>query len=389
MFKYFTLICWFLLLGGKAFSKLNIGGLVYAHDMLLFLPMPFLIYHLKFYKSLIKNYLFTFISIIYLVFSFFNSSAPIEILLRQFMLFAYFSATLFYYNYFKQNQKFHYELKTFLNEFGILSLVIHVTFLAYSFFIMQDDFFEPDSYHYYSPISIIGVLIFGLNSLTLQQSNLKKIIIIISVSFLLSLTGHSSAFLSYLAGIFIFYYSTIPKIFKIFAFIAFICLLLWIIITVKSFTDVNAMWRLFYWGLTAKRIFIDNFGIFGMGFGVPYADENTAFFLEVLQGYTTNLQDETEKYLSPMHNSFLTIAFNLGGIIALYFIIFPIIRAIKNILKKGKVPIDHKKNVLVLASFSVWSSLNVVLELPHSAILFWLVFFSVIDFDFSYNKILS
>lgn len=376
MLKYFFLICWLLLFLGKGFSKLNLFSSIYAHDFALFLPLPYLLINFKIFKNHLKYIFFIVVVLGYLIYSFIRNIAPIEIILRQFMLFGYLISTFIYFNYFMRARNFVLDAYRFLILFSKISIVIHVSYLLYCAIILDDAFFEPDSYHYYSPISIFGLIIFGIYILLSNFLFWYKSVLVLIVIFLLSLTGHSSAFLAYVTAIVIYYYKSIPKLFKLFALILILLLFSWIVYSFSSFTDVNAMWRLFYWFLTIKKILVNNFGILGFGFGVPYADDEVSYFLEVVQGYTTNLEDESEKYLSPMHNSFITMAFNIGA--ALVMIIF--IRTIYSIFHKTiqYQKLDKIRHLFALAliAMSVWCSLNVVLELPHSAILFWFVYFT-------------
>ena len=93
--------------------------------------------------------------------------------------------------------------------------------------------------------------------------------------------------------------------------------------------------------------------------------------------------------LAGIYNSFFTICFHTG-FISLVLLLTPI----KNIVKyffidSSKTQPDKNKVFLLLLLFSymVWVSFNVVLELPHSAMLFWLVFFVSIEY-FNSNRYL-
>jgi len=139
------------------------------------------------------------------------------------------------------------------------------------------------------------------------------------------------------------------------------------------FHDANAMWRIYYWMMVSKKIFIKNFAILGNGFGVPYADKNIAYFLQVVHGATTKLGDGIKGYLIPFHNSFLTIAFHIGLLPSL-LLYYPFVKFVRNSSFYFK---DRQMKYLFicLIGLSVWCSFNVILELPHSSLFYWLIYF--------------
>ena len=86
-----------------------------------------------------------------------------------------------------------------------------------------------------------------------------------------------------------------------------------------------------------------------------------------------------EKYLSPMHNSFLTFAFHIG-LLPSILILIPLGKASIYVFRRNKIKGDKNKDFLILSFIgsSVWASFNVVLELPHSSAFYWLIYFSLI-----------
>ena len=66
---------------------------------------------------------------------------------------------------------------------------------------------------------------------------------------------------------------------------------------IPSFTDANAVWRLAYWGFGLKSIFIENFGIFGNGFGVEYVNEDNIQALSLLFQSANDLNIYEERFL--------------------------------------------------------------------------------------------
>jgi hypothetical protein len=179
------------------------------------------------------------------------------------------------------------------------------------------------------------------------------------------------------------------KLNKLIIFIVFFVIAALIVLKTSFFTDANAQWRLVYWGLTLKGIFVDRVGIFGMGFGVPYSDDEVAYILQVVNGFTAQQSDDLEKYLSPMHNSFITIAFHIGFAFS-FFIIYPLLKILVSIISgRFKSNLNFLFLSLTLVAFSVWSATNVILELPHSSLLYWLLFLAFIYLYPEFSKINS
>jgi O-antigen ligase len=80
------------------------------------------------------------------------------------------------------------------------------------------------------------------------------------------------------------------------------------------------------------------------------------------------------RYLAPPHNSLLTIMFHVGLLPALLLFI-PLGKFFGRILLRPRSA-DPSVNFLVyaLAGCFAWVMFNVILELPHSATFFWLVY---------------
>jgi O-antigen ligase len=82
------------------------------------------------------------------------------------------------------------------------------------------------------------------------------------------------------------------------------------------------------------------------------------------------------RYVAPPHNSLITIMFHVGLIPFLLFLV-PLGSFFKQLLIWPQ-PGDPSIRFLVysLAGCFVWIMLNVILELPHSATFYWLVYLS-------------
>ena len=91
-----------------------------------------------------------------------------------------------------------------------------------------------------------------------------------------------------------------------------------------------------------------------------------------------------EQYLTPMHNSFLTIAYHIG-FLPMLMIFIPLIPVFVYPFKR-KNP-TKEKDFLTLAVIAAigWSSFHVVLELPHSSAFIWLIYFTTV-YQFQVSK---
>lgn len=374
-FNYIKFLLLALLLLGTHFSKFNVVGPIYLYDILLFLFVPVLLFFWRFKKYDIPILGALSVAFIYLFIYFFISKAKLDILLRQFMLFGYLLASYFYFSAYRKIPNFLSSAIKFIVSFGKLSFIIQSIYIVIVLIFITRNIYAPDQYFYYSPILILGLIVYAIYKLVYAK---YKLLWAIPCLLLLTTTGHSSAFLSFLAAIIFYFINKQPKVLRI-AFVILAILGLVLLITYsKQFSDGNAQWRFFYWLFTLKNIFITHFGLLGNGFGVPYSDEQTAYFLEIIKEFTTHLSDEEESYLSPMHNSFLTMAFHIGFLFSV-FIMLPIFKVVKAIFLN---PVIKDKEYLFLAlsliGVSVWAANNVILELPHSSLFYWFIYFAFV-----------
>jgi len=154
-----------------------------------------------------------------------------------------------------------------------------------------------------------------------------------------------------------------------------------LLLQLPQFTDANASWRLMYWNHVLETSVSKNWLIFGNGFGLPYmtiefaqtlADKiNSTFML-------TGVNNEFERWVTPPHNSFLTIVHHIG-LLPAFLILIPLKNFLKQIFIVPKSN-DREELFLFYALFGLiaWVSFNVILEVPHSAICFWLIYFTYI-----------
>jgi len=136
-----------------------------------------------------------------------------------------------------------------------------------------------------------------------------------------------------------------------------------------------------------KESVADYYGVLGHGFGVPFVSQEAILKFREQLNYNIFEHQPEEQLLSPMHNSFITIIFHVGLIPGL-LILIPLWPVFQYLFKRNR----HDKNakldflLLSLAGSMVWTSFNVVLELPHSSAFFWLIYFSLIYEVYRHNK---
>lgn len=369
---YIEIILYALLFFGSYFSKFNLFGPIYLYEVLLLLPIPILLLKVTIKRTDWPFLLVFAASLIYLILSFLKSSVGVDIIIRQFMLFGYLLIAFLYFSIIRKLDNYFEKIKKCLIQFANISAFLQLIYIAFVFLFVTKNIYAQGSYFYYSPICVMGMLLFSVSKLVYSKQKLPWLIF---AAFLLTTTGHSSAFLALLIVVILYYMFKITIRTRFFFLVVCTIIVAAFILTTNYFTDANAQWRLVFWLLTLKNVFIEHYGILGNGFGVPYTDDNANYILEVINGFTGLQSDDTEKYLSPMHNSFLTMAFHIGFIFAL-LILLPIIKAFgKFFISSFPLSKDLLFFTLSLIALSVWSATNVILELPHSSLLFWLVYF--------------
>lgn len=151
-------------------------------------------------------------------------------------------------------------------------------------------------------------------------------------------------------------------------------------VLLPSFTDVNAHWRLIYWQAVVEQI-VENYFILGDGFGIQYISDETIEKLNQLmisKGHINTLITEGEKYTTGAHNSFLSFAQHLG-LLSVFLLFYPLIIRIKDLKIRDNTDLIFL--ILSISGMSVFSFFNVILELPHSSSLYWMVFFALIYYQ--------
>lgn len=372
-----------LLIFDKTFSKFNIIGPLYLYDALLIaLTLISTIYIIKnkIRLTLWPIQLLIGIASLYFIYSYFILESPLNYMIRQFALIIYLvnMYLIFHAIIGTQIQKFNIR---FLIILGILALVTQVGFHFYNSFAVENYLASIfDDFHYFSEMGFMALFLFQVYILVYLKIWWKWIILAL---FLLLITtlGHqgSSVILFFtIIGAYIFIHSKKYQKITIFG-IGLVGLSGLFLFLPSYFLDYNTLWRILYWKITLKDIFISYYGILGHGFGVKFTTP------EILEAMSTQLDSPwfevrpEEQYLTPMHNSFITIAYHIGFVFML-FIFLPLKNMFLYIINRANLSPTKEKDFLTLSLIGLimWSSFHVVLELPHSSALFWLVYFCTI-----------
>jgi len=369
---YLFLILLLLLFLGKYFTKVHVVGPLYLFEAAYVLFFALVLLKLRLRLKYRILYVFALVSIGYLLLSLVTRHGLLGIVMRQYAAFAYFTIFLVCFGVlckYTRNETY----VRYIYLVAVLSVAANLAYLAVQLLMGQLDLKE--GYNYLTPLTVMGIIVYAAHVLTCEKRRLLRYLKFGGTLLLSTTTGHSSAFLAVFILPFLVLFFRLKKIMKILVVSLLVVIIGALILFVPQFSDANAQWRLFYWLYVAKEIMVDNFGVLGKGFGVPYASDALAYLLQVEQGASTHLGEGLESYLSPMHNSFLTIFYHIGflpGLIVFY--------AHYRYYRFRRRVSDRTVDFLGLSLFgmSVWCSLNVVLELPHSSLYYWLVYFALL-----------
>lgn len=373
-----------ILLFGKSFTKLQVVGPLYLHDLCLGL----LVFLCLAFRSRIKipSYsilLMIMIAVGYLIVDllrFRNDGVYFLIAIRQFSLFLYLFCCMLIFACRVRTMPEALKAVSLIRLIGWWAVIVQCIYLTYGFFFVPGfSVFEKNDYNYFTPLVVMGIITFCADAITDNRSLLIKIVKF-TAGLTLSLTlGHSSAFLAVFIILMFYAYVKIRPIQRLFSF-AFILIAVLMLLFLPQFTDTNANWRLLFWKHIMIRSVTDGYLVFGHGFGKAYMTYDYALYMyEVL--HSRIMIDEyypMARHLNPPHNSILTLVFHIGLLPALLF--FTPLRLLSRQLFLKKEPRDENVMFLILSVCGclVWISFNVILELPHTATYFWLVFFTTV-----------
>lgn len=371
-----------LLVFGKEFTKFKVAGPLYLHDLVLgILTLLSINNRRKIVLRFTPVLILIGLSVLYLLFSILFTQPRGELLLitlRQFNLIIYLVCAYFIFNILIKKSEDLDRAIHLIKWIAYASILLQVIFIIYGYiFIKGFDLFSQGEYHYFSPLVIFGVIAYGGHALAYERQAWKRYSKFGFCILLSTTLGHSSAFFALFVLLLLYAFIRITPLQRL---IAVVILLLSVLplFFLPQFTDANASWRLLFWEHVLQRLITTKYLFFGFGFGQPYMTAQYASFLnEVLNSpIMMDSYGEYVRHLTPPHNSLLTIAFHLG-IVPLFLLFIPLKGYFSQIFFKRVSP-DASTNFLiyVLTGCFIWIAFNVILELPHSATFFWLVYFA-------------
>ncbi len=380
-----------LLIFGRQFAKFHVYGPVHLYD-LLFLLLSFWAAKVVFQNRQKISLSWPIVALIgfgvaYVVYSYLAGVGPTHYIIRHFAIFVYLIGGYIIFLAFASENSTE-TTRRFIVLVGIMAVVGQIITHFYNY-ITIEDYPLFGRFNYLSYMAVLGIMSFSAYNLVYQKRLVYKITFVV-LSLFLSLTlGHASAFLATAATIFIYIVIRTKPVYKLIGILVFTGFIVGLYMYWPQFTDHNASWRIIYWKETLEQAIFDNYALIGNGFGVPLVSEESVQVLNEAIGSKEFINKPEERYLSPMHNSFITIIFHIGLVPSL-LLFLPLLQPLKYILWKGnKESYNSEKDflILVLVGCMVWASFNVVLELPHVTAFFWLVYFSVIHVFEAENKV--
>ena len=365
-----------LLLFDKGFSKLPIVEPIYLHDVLLLVAVLFSLNNTKLKISFTPLFVYAVLSVVYLIYSIttFDQPKPYFVMIfRQYFLFFYLICSyILSNNYFVDEERVSFAIKfiLFIAKGAVILQLGYFVFL----FATVDNYSPFKQYSYFSSITVMGITTYAAYALTYLENNKRIIHTVLAIVISLFL-GHASSFFSVFAVILLHFFISVTVRQRT-IFLAIAITFTSTLFLFPQYTDVNATWRLLYWGHVLKRSAVDNFLIFGNGFGQPYMTNDFALYLARDMNSVGMYYHKMERWLSPPHNSFLTMIFHLG-LLPFTLFLMPLKKMWIQMFALPKT--EDKKFLFLMYAFvgcSIWSCFNVILELPHSALFFWLVYFT-------------
>ncbi len=380
----FILLVIALLLLDKQFSKLPIVSSLFVHDFLLLIATIFALNRSELKFKFPSIFILILISIAYLIYSilFYNLAGEYFLMIfRQFYIFFYLICCYVIANKVFRKEEYLDKAVFFIKQIAKWSLGLQLVYFIFLYATVPG--YSPfEGYSYLSGVAVMGLITFGVYALVYYQGY-KRILLVLFMLVITALLGHASSFFAlFLVLLLHFYISFPPKV--RFLTIGFLLIIAVVLFQLPQFTDANTTWRLMYWGHVLNITVFDNFLLLGNGFGKPYMTIDFARHIANQTGSTFMLSGvnvRLERWVSPPHNSFITMIHHVG-LIPTLLIFVPLKNFFKQIFLKSKT-IDNEKLFLFYSLFGliVWVSFNVILELPHSAIYFWFVYFTYLFYE--------
>jgi hypothetical protein len=380
-----------LLLFGKAFTKFQVIGPIYLHDLYLgILTLLALNNRRKLTLRFIPVLIIILIAFIYLAFSFIYYNPRGEMLIitfRQFNLIVYLLCSYLLFNLLVKDNNAIRKIISLVLYLSGASVVLQIVFILYGYLFIKDfSLFREGEYNYFSPLIIFGIITYAAVSLAYEEKNLTRFLKFLGCLVLSTTLGHSSAFLAIFCIGLLYFFMRIKPIQRLIA-VCIILLALLILFLLPQFRDANAGWRLLYWGHVLKESVVTKYAVLGSGFGQPFMSYDFAVYINETIHSAIMIDDyyPMARYLSPPHNSWLSFVFHIGLLPALLFLV-----PLKNVgltIMLSPLPANRNKSFLLLAFAGcfIWVAFNVILELPHSAVYFWLIYFTT-AYAFKYRS---
>lgn len=365
-----------LLVFGVSFTKFSLGGALYINDLILAGVTGIAFFVNPNAKIPLGFFLFALASLVYFILSFATAGkTPLVYVFRQFMICGYFIEALIIFTSLFQKKELFDQLLKFIKRFAIASVIFDALYTV-MLYVTGTPIFGDHVYVYISPLAVLGVMVYF--ALVLNSKERFRIVKLLCAFVLLVLTGHSSAVLGIVVMLMLHVGTYMRPALKILASSLGLVGVPVALLVFRSLSDANAIWRLVYWGVTIKKIFIEKVGIFGHGFGVRYADEELSRILQEVYKFSATLKRDEDAFVTPLHNAFLTFSFHVGFLLTLVILIPIILAFMRGQAYRGnKIVISNDERFLshAVAGLSIWVGFNVILELPHSSLFFWLIFF--------------
>lgn len=323
------------------------------------------------------------IASIYLIYSLiiYKPSGPLlPLTFRQFNLFLYLICSYIVFNLLVKNYYALERTYSLIKKIALGSVILQIIFLIYGLaFVRNFSIFSSGAYeyNYYSPLVIMGIITYGAVILAYEQRTIVKIFKFSGILFLSLTLGHASAFFSVFVSFLVYFFIRITPLQRLIAVgIILTCILA--LLLLPQFKDVNASWRLLYWEHVLHRGASDKYFFLGHGFGQPYMTYEYSVYLNNVLNSPIMLDElyPWARYLSPPHNSLLSIAFHIGILPALLLFV-PLMPYFNHLFfKSTSINPDKRFLIFALTGNLTWINFNVILELPHSATFFWLIYFA-------------
>jgi len=372
-----------LLIFGKEFSKFHLLGPLYLYDFLFIVLGLFAV--IGFYKKkkpvlLTPIFFLIGLSLVYIAYSLISKAGPINYIVRQYALFVYLGGAYVIFFSYVDDQKNKINVQ-FIILMGIVAFALQFGYHLFNL-IFTDGYSNGlfSDFNYYSLLGIMALFVFEAFVLVYLQKWWKWVIIAFMLFLSLTLGHHSSVILATLMVLGSYFFIRSKRLIQITLAVGAVGGILLLYFFVPAyFQDHNSLWRLIYWKYAFKDVVVNYYGILGHGFGVKYVNQEVMDALRTMIDSPWFEVRPEEQYITPMHNSFLTIGFHVGLVFVL-LIFVPLKNAFGYFFNRANHLQTRSKDFLILGLIGVivWTNFHVVLELPHSSAFFWLIYFTTI-----------